>query len=314
MLLLAQMVCGQQIADPDFDARVARPAYAENHPKVLFDEAHNNFHTSAGRYKPFTDLLANDGYLITPNKEKFQPGVLQGYRILVIANALDDRINSTGAKSAAFTEEECDAVRDWVRAGGALLLIADHAPFGEAAENLAARFGVGMSKGYAMDEANFDSESGNRGFILYTRENRLLASHPITEGRDRSERIDRVLTFTGQSLSVPAGAAALLKMSDTAVDLTRSAVADSTAALERALNRQGGTTPERVSKGTSAAGRSQAVALAFGKGRVVILGEAAMLSAQLAGTEKKALGMNRKGIDNRQLGLNIMHWLSGLLN
>lgn len=53
-----------------------------------------------------------------------------------------------------------------------------------------------------------------------------------------------------------------------------------------------------------------------------MLGEAAMLSAQLVtgvaaqlvGKEELRIGMNRAGIDNRQLELNIMHWLSGLLN
>src|SRR5438552_4490933 len=34
---------GGQVADPDFDAKVAHPAYAKDGPKVLFDEAHNNF-------------------------------------------------------------------------------------------------------------------------------------------------------------------------------------------------------------------------------------------------------------------------------
>jgi hypothetical protein len=48
-----------------------------------------------------------------------------------------------------------------------------------------------------------------------------------------------------------------------------------------------------------------------GKGRVVVMGEAAELSAQLIGDEK--FGMNVPGIDNRQMALNIMHWLSGLL-
>jgi hypothetical protein len=39
---------GQQVADPNFDARVAKPAYIKNGPKILFDEAHNNFHTMPG--------------------------------------------------------------------------------------------------------------------------------------------------------------------------------------------------------------------------------------------------------------------------
>jgi hypothetical protein len=63
----------------------------------------------------------------------------------------------------------------------------------------------------------------------------------------------------------------------------------------------------------SAAGRSQGIVIKSGKGRVVVLGEAAMLSAQLAGPNKNPFGMNRPGIDNRQFALNLMHWLSGML-
>ena len=61
----------------------------------------------------------------------------------------------------------------------------------------------------------------------------------------------------------------------------------------------------------SAAGWAQGVALGYGAGRVVVMGEAAELSAQLAGLEP--MGMNVPGIDNRQMALNIMHWLSGQL-
>jgi hypothetical protein len=53
--------------------------------------------------------------------------------------------------------------------------------------------------------------------------------------------------------------------------------------------------------------------LKYGKGRAIFLGEAAMLSAQVTGANQMKFGMNRSGIDNRQLALNIVHWLSGLL-
>lgn len=322
----------QQIADPNFDAKVARPAYTKTHPKVLFDEAHNNFHTTTGRYKPFMDLIVNDGYTVTPNKEKFRKELLDGYDVLLIANALGGAAaNSPDAGNPALTEEECDAVRDWVRGGGALLLIADHAPFGAAAENLARRFGVEMSKGYTSDSANFDPESGNQSVLLFTRDNGLLMSHPITQGRDAAERINRVMTFTGQSLKPSMGGDAFLKLSDTAMDAAAPSPADIQAAIARTRAGEGATPVERLPSGqalppgattvrvppgkkTSAAGRAQAVAIAFGKGRVVVLGEAALLSAQLAAGDKTPFGMNRKGIDNRQLGLNIMHWLSRLLN
>lgn len=90
----------QQVADPNFDARIAHPAYAKNGPRVLFDEAHNNFHTAGGRYKPFADLITNDGYQITPNKEKFSAATLKGFEILVISNALGaERMNMPEAIS-----------------------------------------------------------------------------------------------------------------------------------------------------------------------------------------------------------------------
>ncbi len=45
----------------------------------------------------------------------------------------------------------------------------------------------------------------------------------------------------------------------------------------------------------------------------MVLGDAAMLSAQLAGSDNRPVGMNVPNIDNRQLALNIIHWLSGVL-
>jgi hypothetical protein len=51
------------------------------------------------------------------------------------------------------------------------------------------------------------------------------------------------------------------------------------------------------------------VALGHGAGRVVVMGDAAELTAQLRGLQPA--GMNVPGIDNRQMALNIMHWLSG---
>ena len=292
VLLVIASVLAQQVADPNFDAKVAHPAYTKNGPKVLFDEAHNNFHTSTGRYKPFADLITNDGYQVTPNKEKFSATTLKGYDILAISNALGaERMNMPEASNPAFTAEECDAVRDWVKGGGALLLIADHAPMGSANQILADRFGVNMSKMFTIDSKNYEVESNSPGFIVYTRESGRLADHPITRGRNDSERINKIVAFVGQSLKGPEGSFAFMKLADSAVDVT-----------------QGQTTNP-----TSAAGRAQGILMSSGKGRVVVLGEAAMLSAQLAGPNRNPFGMNRPGIDNRQLALNIMHWLSGLL-
>jgi len=53
--------------------------------------------------------------------------------------------------------------------------------------------------------------------------------------------------------------------------------------------------------------------MTMGKGKVILMGEAGMLSAQIVMPQQMKFGMNRSGIDNRQLALNMMHWLSGLL-
>lgn len=316
----------QQVADPDFKARVVRPAYTTEHPKVLFDEAHFNFHTIDGRYRPFAELITSDGYDVTPNKQKFAAGTLKGFQLLVIANALGaERQNSPDAGQSAFSDSECNAVRDWVKSGGSLLLIADHAPFGSAADSMAKRFDVSMSKGTTIDPAHHAAD-GNAGFLIFSRDNGLLADHPITRGRDQSERIDNVMSFTGQSLKGPDGSFAFLKLADSAMDRQPPSKDAPPVKLDRfpdgrPLPADMNVYSRAPGPEVSAAGRAQGIAFAYGNGRVVVLGEAAMLSAQIIkgqaaqmmGKDVIQMGMNRPGIDNKQLALNIVHWLSVLI-
>lgn len=101
--------------------------------------------------------------------------------MLVIANATSP--DAAGDASApAFTEAECDTVRDWVRAGGSLLLIADHTPFGSAAANLGQRFGVEMGRGFVVDLRN--SQGGSPSTLVFSRENELLGDHALLRGRE----------------------------------------------------------------------------------------------------------------------------------
>ena len=288
---LVATASAQQIADPKFDARVDKPTFTKNFPRILFDEAHNNSDTTSGRYKPFADLIFNDGYHIAVNRQPFTKASLANHKILMIVNPLGaEDADEEGADGPAFTPAECDAVNDWVRGGGALLLIADRAPFGSATEILAKRLGVDMSKSETVDPANADKEFDTPSVIVYSRENRLLAEHSINSGRSDAEHVNRVLVFSGQSLKGPEGSDAFLKLADTAEDEIAP-----------------------PGKNTPAAGRAQGIAFRPGKGRVVVLADAAMLSAQLTGSNNQPVGMNVPDTDNRQLALNIMHWLSGML-
>ena len=211
------IVGGGQRADPNFDVNVAKPAYTDSHPRVLIDEAHRNFHTAGGRYKPFAELATSDGCKVVPNRAKFSKESLEACDILVIANALvaASKGERDGA-NPAFTDIECEVLRQWVEGGGSLLLITDHAPMGSAAECLAKKFGVAMSKGATTDEAN--CAEGRLASLMFTQANKLLADHPITRGRNESERISRVRTFTGQSLKGSPRSLPIMKLADTAVD------------------------------------------------------------------------------------------------
>jgi hypothetical protein len=86
--ILAATLAAQQRADLSFDVSVAAPAYVKTHPRVVIDEAHNNFHTAEGRYKPFATLLRNDGYDVNAGTTTFTSASLKGVDVLVVSNAL----------------------------------------------------------------------------------------------------------------------------------------------------------------------------------------------------------------------------------
>lgn len=273
----------RQMVDPDFTPKVERPAYAGDGPVVVIDEAHQNFHTAGGGYAPFVALLRADGLAVKPGTAAFDDASLAGARVLVVANA-----GSAGAQDTqapAFTEAETAAVERWVFAGGALLLIADHAPFGTTAEGLAARFGVGMGKGWAF--VRNDRNDGLTSQLEFSRADGTLADHPITRGRDAEERVERVKTFTGQSLTAPPGAAVLLRLPDPAWEAPDR---DRLNAADAALRSAGKGTPSLKGIAEPVAARAQGLALEHGRGRIVVLGEAAMFSAQKVEFEGDQIG------------------------
>lgn len=296
-----ETLSAQQVADSSFNPTVGSPAYRPGEgPKVLIDEAHHNFHTASGRFLAFARLLRRDGYDVAANGSKFNRGALEGAGILVISNALAPE-NAEGEWSlptpSAFDSAEIAAVREWVWEGGSLWLIADHMPFPGAAGALAAEFGVLMSNGFALDEGEQD---GRMRFTQAggTRTGGTLADHPITRGRNDAERVDSIVSFTGQAFRLDAPGAPLLTLGRGNVLLLPEVAWQFS----------------RLTQRIPASGMLQGAALPFGRGRVAVFGEAAMFSAQLAGPDRAPMGMNDPAAPaNPQFLLNVAHWLDGTL-
>jgi hypothetical protein len=294
VLLACAQASAQQVSDQDFKPSVGKPAWSSGAgPVVLLDEAHSNFHTASGRYEPFAKVLREDGFRVLPSKAKFSAESLKQGRILVISNALSEKTARDWSVpgGSAFTDAEIASVREWVRNGGSLFLIADHMPFGAAAEKLAAAFGVKWNNGYAI-------RPDVRGPMIFRRADGSLADHPITNGRNKAERVESVGTFTGSGFQPPQDAQPLLTFKSETFSYVPT--------------RPGSIQPDTPK--TDVTNWNQGAALRFGKGRIAFFGEAAMFTAQLGGPQKERFGMNSpEGVQNAQLLLNIVHWLSGLL-
>jgi hypothetical protein len=76
-----------QRRDRSFDTRVAHPAFADRHPVMLFDEGHNNAHTSRTGFRPFAELMRHDGFDVRATEARFTPVTLRAANVLVIVNA-----------------------------------------------------------------------------------------------------------------------------------------------------------------------------------------------------------------------------------
>ena len=287
------MACrGGDRADSAFDTTVPAPAYAADGPRVLFDQGHHNHHKIGSTYRPLAQLLASDGYRIGRLRGAVTRDALREADVFVIPLAQG---NNERNDDPAFQAEEIAVLAAWVDSGGALLLITDHYPFGHAVESLGAAFGVMMAKGAVEDTSRYDP-AFEPTHIVYSTANGGLVDHPITRG------LTKVLTFTGQGLRGPAESVGFLRLSDAAVSRPAQPI----------VERDGGDVRVHVTYGDPVPARlfAQGLAITHGRGRVVVLGDAAMITAQLRRFDGQPVGMNVAGYDNRQLALNILHWLT----
>lgn len=293
--ITSYLISAQQIGDPKFNPQVFKPVYELNTgTEIYIDEFHHNFHTKDGRYKPFAELLEKDGYVVKSFDKLFTNESLSEVKILVISNPINE-INNTNwtlPTPSAFSKEEIDEVEKWVHNGGSLFLIADHMPFPGASEELASKFGFKLSNGFANDTSNPGGQD------LFSRSEKTLNENFITNGRNNNEIVDSIYSFTGSAFQIPDDAESILTLNKNFISF----MTDTAWVFN-----------DKIKK-ISAAGWSQGAVKKHGKGKVIMWGEAAMFTAQLAGNNQIKIGMNSpKAKNNYKLLLNIIHWLDGIL-
>lgn len=294
-ILILLQACVYQRADMNVDISVETPHFSSaSAPQILFDAGHNNFHDIHTTYEPFAALVGNDGLRLQEHEGAFTSVSLDGTDLLIIANAMAPENDPDGS---AFSENEIQVLLEWVRSGGALLLIADHEPFGNAAAPLAKAFGVEMESVWTVDMQRVNPEIGRNTWLEYNRENGGLGSHPILDDDVYAAPIQSILTFTGQSLGHDSTWTSILQLSPAARNYLTREDAKIASELESTYS--------------SVPGQSQLIAKAFGEGRIVIAGEAAMFTAQEVRIFRKVIraGFNYEGYDNKQLILNTVRWL-----
>lgn len=282
----------QQIADSTFRYANNNPIYKNRQGTVItLDEAHFNYHTLSGRYYTFARLLEEDGYNLNAGGSVFTSAYLSTIKILVIVNALPDTSEWKLPTKSAFTASEINDLHKWVMDGGSLFLIADHMPFSGAYSQLALTFGFNFINSFALRK--------DKKPEMFSRKLKNLTSNKITNGRNKSEQVDSIRIFAGSAFIPPPSATIISKLDDSynvflptkAEKLGATRIDDSTAVL-------------------SGIGLANGAFMEYGRGRIVVFGEAASFSAQLQGSEKRKMGMNNpQARQNPQFLLNIIHWL-----
>ncbi|MDP2596105.1 DUF4350 domain-containing protein [Alteromonas stellipolaris] len=331
VLLVVSCTDSPQQADATFEPYRRTATYTANvSPVVLVDEAHHNFLNINNRFKPFAQVLLSDGVTVESNKVSFSQQALKNVDILVIANALDKkRSNWQPPFNQALTNEEVTDVVEWVRNGGSLFLIADHAPFPKVIDSLATALGFTFTNGhvkatlfnkatgtlgshtvsYAESHAHDDSsakanaEDNPRAkppnhveLPVFMQESQNGAFTSVLNSQFHTKEVTQVKTFGGAAFLPPEAATSLLTLGPHAVSIEPEVPFEITSS-----------TPRRAIEGWS-----QGALLELGKGRVAVFSEGMMFSSQIDTRTGKKHGMRSIGAQqNERFLLNVIHWLAG---
>ena len=337
VLLMSSCSDSPQQADTTLEPYQRTATYTSNaSPVVLVDESHHNFLTINNRFKPFAQVLLSDGVTVDSNKVSFSQQALKNVDILVIANALDKkRSNWQPPFNQALTNDEVSVVIEWVRNGGSLFFIADHAPFPKVIESLATALGFTFTNGHVKatlfskatgtlishevtyahentkqddnssananansnSEANPEAKTPNHVELpVFMQESQNGAFTSVLNSQLHVKEVIQVKTFGGAAFLPPEGATSLLTLGPRTVSIEPEVPFEITSSTRR----------------RAIEGWSQGALLKLGKGRVAVFSEGMMFSSQIDTRTGDKHGMRSVGAEqNERFLLNIIHWLVG---
>lgn len=249
---------------------------------VLVDQVHFNAHTLEDRLVPFSRALKNHG-LDVQALTSIQQLIDKNPAVFIIVNPLNpvNRNNWARPVLSAYTEREISLIANWVKEGGNLFLVADHMPYPGASNRLAKKFGLEFIDGFALGKEQTWPPQ------FFTREKGSFEEHPVLKD------LDSIAAFTGSAIKMDSVDQCLIKLDDSYEVLV----------------------PDTAWQFSANTPRVEASNLCFdaikqyGKGKIYIGSEAAMMTAQII-QNKFPAGMNSPyAKDNLKYLLRIFHWL-----
>ncbi len=196
---------------------------------VIFDEAHSEawtirpelagqmqpVHPGDASYAQAASLLADHSFSVSANTAPLDSGVLDGCDLLVIAHPSDPRWESTtGIGSPQLSETETDAIHEFVRGGGGLIVLGEteQEKYGNNVNELLGRFDLRLRSDTVQDYEHcdgaptwihgelLDGGRGSGGDLLAGVNAACFYRATTIESRNGA----RILARTHRSASVPA--------------------------------------------------------------------------------------------------------------
>ncbi|MEM7464052.1 MAG: DUF4350 domain-containing protein [Pseudomonadota bacterium] len=286
----------RQKPDLEFTYSNSDPAFETGTGPIVTLLSINNSFVERGSMDPFANLAETDGFRVVRRQSDLAEALADPSGILVIANPYLPEYRNFPAMTppSAFSDEQIQAIHDWVNNGGSLLILADHAPLGGGSSKLAEKFGFEYLNGHAANTARADA-GYVRVDIEFSTENGLNEEHPITNGQSGRKPVNRYYAFGGQAFIPPPEAVQILTIPDgwSAIFTYRIS-----AELQSALR-------------IDASGMAQGAAMDYGKGRIAVFSEAGGFTSQIIDGTRR-FGFNTEdGEENPELILSTLRWLAG---